>query len=68
MEVSPGEGAARGYLAAGVPVEPEGAPPTGALALSPGEVDLILRGRGVPPELRGVVRRYFEIPSQGGDQ
>ena len=49
-------------------MEPEGAPPTGALALSPGEVDLILRGRGVPPELRGVVRRYFEIPSQGGDQ
>lgn len=68
VEVRPAEGAARGYLAAGVPVEPEGAPPTGSPIFSPGEVELILRGRGVPPELRGVVRRYFEILSQGGDQ
>lgn len=68
VDVRPGEGEARGYLAAGVPVEPEGAPPTGSLALSPGEVELILRGRGVPPELRGVVRHYFEILSQGGDK
>ena len=68
VDVRPGEGAARGYLAAGVPVEPEGMPPAGSPALSPGEVDLILRGRGVPPELRGVVRRYFELLSQGGDQ
>ncbi len=66
-EVRPGEGGARGYLAAGVPVEPEGAAPGGTAAYSPEEAELVLRARGVPLELRGVVRRYFEILSQGGD-
>jgi len=63
--LNPGEGPMRGYITAGVPVESGGAMPEGGLAFSPGRAELILRGRGVPVELRGVVRSYFEIVTQG---
>lgn len=67
-EVRPGEGPARGYLATGVPVESGGeAPPTGGV-YSPERAELVLTGRGVPLELRGVVRRYFELLAQGGSR
>lgn len=67
-QVRPGEGPARGYLAVGVPVEPEGQAPVGSGTYSPQAAELVLRGQGVPLELRGVVRRYFEMLAQGGNR
>lgn len=63
--VNPGQGPMRGYITAGVPVESEGAVPEGGLSFSPGRVELILRDRGVPVELRGIVQSYFKIVTQG---
>lgn len=55
-----GEGPLRAYLVLGVPGEPAG-PGGTPTALSPQEVEVILRARGIPPELRHLVRRYFEL-------
>ncbi|MGC9529507.1 MAG: hypothetical protein ACP5G2_02660 [Candidatus Bipolaricaulaceae bacterium] len=59
------DGPVRGYLTAGVPVEPAGAVPGATPAVVPAKAELILRGRGVPPELRGLVRRYFDLITAG---
>ncbi len=61
-----GEGPVRAGLALALPGEPppgslkEGAQPT------PQEVELLLKGASLPPALREVVRRYFEILGGGG--
>ncbi|HAF70390.1 TPA: hypothetical protein DCL37_03415 [Candidatus Acetothermia bacterium] len=67
-EVRPGEGPARGYLAMGVPVESGGEVPSAGGTYSPERAELVLRERGVPLELRGVVRQYFELLAQGGSR
>jgi len=53
-------GPMRAYIVPGIPGEP---PATVGIptALSPQEVEVILRARQVPPELRELVRRYFEL-------
>ncbi len=53
------DGAWRTYLVVDVPTESPGER-EGAIELTPHEVDLLLRARSIPPELRDVVRRYFE--------
>ncbi len=56
-----GEGPVRAYLVPSVPGEPPSAAERARAAPSPQEVELVLRARGVPPELRDLVRRYFEL-------
>lgn len=61
VPVAPGEGPVRAYLVPTVPGEP---PPPGEsppAVLSPQEMEVVLRARGVPPDLRDLVRRYFEL-------
>lgn len=55
-----GEGPLRSYLVPAIPGEP---PPTAHApsVLTPQEVEVVLRARGIPPELRDLVRRYFEL-------
>ncbi len=53
------DGAWRTYLVVDVPSESPGER-EGAVELTPKEVDLLLRARSIPPELRDVVQRYFE--------
>jgi hypothetical protein len=67
LSVTPGEGPVRAAVVPGVPGEPSEGAGEGEFYLSPQEVELILRARGVPLELRELVRRYFElITGQGG--
>lgn len=56
-----GEGPVRAHLVPAVPGEPPSPEAQAPTALSPQEVEVVLRTRGVPPELREVVRRYFEL-------
>ncbi|MFH1609677.1 MAG: hypothetical protein ABID40_03520 [Candidatus Bipolaricaulota bacterium] len=58
--VGAGEGPMRAYVVPGIPGEPPATTGSPA-ALSPQEVDVILRARGIPAELRDLVRRYFEL-------
>ncbi len=64
--VRAGEGPVRTGVALALPGEPpsespaEGAPPT------PQEVELLLKEASLPPALREVVRRYFELLGGGG--
>jgi len=55
------EGPMRAYIVPGVPGEPLPGPRTDPGALSPQEVEVVLRARGIPAELRDLVRRYFEL-------
>jgi len=64
--VSAGEGPIRAYVVPGIPGEPPPTPSATSTALTPHEVDVILRARGVPVELRDLVRRYFELITGGG--
>ncbi len=60
-----GEGPSRAFVVPALPGEPA----TAAVepgALSPQDVELLLRAREVPPELRDLVRRYFQLISGGG--
>ncbi|GAB4304945.1 MAG: hypothetical protein Kow0097_02630 [Candidatus Bipolaricaulota bacterium] len=55
-----GEGPLRSYLVPAIP----GEPPSTAQApsvLTPQEVEVVLRARGIPLELRDLVRHYFEL-------
>lgn len=61
-----GEGPIRAYIVPGIPGEPPPTPSATPTALTPHEVDIILRARGVPAELRDLVRRYFELVAGGG--
>ncbi len=54
------EGPLRSYLVPAIPGEPLSAAQA-ASALTPQEVEVVLRARGIPPELRDLVRRYFEL-------
>ncbi len=56
-----GEGPVRAHLVPAIPGEPPAPEAQVPTALSPQEVEVVLRTRGVPPELREVVRRYFEL-------
>ncbi|MFO8034588.1 MAG: hypothetical protein R6U88_05440 [Candidatus Bipolaricaulota bacterium] len=60
------DGEWRAYLVVDVPGESPGELGE-PVELSPQEVDLLLRTRGVPPELREVVRRYFEQMAVEGE-
>lgn len=55
------EGPLRAYIVPAVPGEPPEAPGAPRDILSPPEVEVVLRVRGIPAELRDVVRRYFEL-------
>lgn len=61
VPITPGEGPLRAYLVLSVPGEPPPAGESLPAVLSPQEVEVVLRARGVPPELRDLVRRYFEL-------
>lgn len=67
VPVQPGEGPARQDFVLALPGE------TPEEALSPSETsfsaeaELILSGRDLPPELRDLVRRYFQILVEGGN-
>ncbi len=68
VDVRSGDGQARAYLVFDVPGESPGEVPE-PRELSPQEVDLLLRSRAVPPELRDVVQRYFQhVNTQGGGE
>lgn len=56
-----GEGPMRAYIVPGIPGEPPPGPRTEPVALSPQEVEVVLRTRAIPAELRDLVRRYFEL-------
>lgn len=68
LEAQPGP--SRAYLSPGVPGESPGTPPPGVPIPTPAEVDLTLRAQGVPPELKDLVRRYFQLirELEGGNQ
>lgn len=55
------EGPRRAYIVPGTPGEPPSGGEIGPVVLSPQEVEVVLRARGVPAELRDLVRRYFEL-------
>jgi len=68
VDVRPGEGQARAYLVFDVPGEGP-AEITEPREMSPQEVDLLLRGRAVPPELRDLIQRYFQhVNTQDGGE
>jgi hypothetical protein len=62
--VRPGEGPWRTGVALGLPGENPGEEGN-FFPISPQEVELLLRERPIPPSLRELVRRYFEILSGG---
>ena len=62
--VRPGEGPWRTGVALGLPGENPGEE-EGFFQISPQEVELFLRERPIPPGLRELVRRYFELLSGG---
>jgi hypothetical protein len=62
--VRPGEGPWRTGVALGLPGENPGEEGN-FFPISPQEVELFLRERPIPPSLRELVRRYFEILSGG---
>jgi len=62
--VRPGEGPWRTGVALGLPGENPGEE-EGFFQIPPQEVELFLRERPIPPGLRELVRRYFEILSGG---
>lgn len=64
--VGAGEGPMRAYVVPGIPGEPPPTPSAVSTVLTPHEVDILLRARGVPAELRDLVRRYFELITEGG--
>lgn len=66
VAVRPGEGPWRQGLVLGLPGEAPGAEPQGAASLEVGEAELVLRARELPPGLRELVRRYFQILAEGG--
>ena len=61
IPISGEEGPMRAYLVPRVPGEPASAPAAPPTALAPHEVEVVLRARGIPVELRDLVRRYFEL-------
>lgn len=56
-----GEGPVRAHLVPVIPGEPRSPGAEAQTPLTPQEVEVVLQSRGVPPELREVVRRYFEL-------
>lgn len=62
--VRPGEGPWRTGVALGLPGENPGEE-EGLYTVSPQEVEILLRERPLPPGLRELVRRYFELLSGG---
>ncbi|MCX7844371.1 MAG: hypothetical protein N2507_03340 [Candidatus Bipolaricaulota bacterium] len=66
VAVRPGEGPWRQGFVLGLPGEAPGAEPPGAAPLEVGEAELVLRARELPPGLRELVRRYFQILAEGG--
>ncbi|QAA76656.1 MAG: hypothetical protein BIP78_0890 [Candidatus Bipolaricaulis sibiricus] len=56
-----GEGPLRAYIVPGIPGEPPPRSLPDSGALSPQEVEVVLRTRGLPGDLRDLVRRYFEL-------
>lgn len=56
-----GEGEMRAYIVPGIPGEPSPSAGNAPPALAPQDVEVVLRARGIPPELRSLVRRYFEL-------
>lgn len=65
VSVRPHEGLLRVGVALGVPGETPETPAETALALSPTQLELTLRESPLPPALRELVRRYFELISGG---
>lgn len=64
-EIRPGEGPVRAGIQFAFPGEsPAGAEPPASL--TPQQVELLVRERALPPELRELVRRYFELLAGGG--
>lgn len=63
--VKPGEGPVRQGFALGLPGEAPGAEPPGLSTLSPAEAELLLVAKDLPPGLREVVRRYFQLLAEG---
>jgi len=51
----------RAYIVPGIPGEPSPSAGNAPPALAPQDVEVVLRARGIPPELRSLVRRYFEL-------
>ncbi len=62
--VRPGEGPWRTGVALGLPGENPGEE-EGFFQISPQEVEILLRERPIPPSVRELVRRYFELLSGG---
>ncbi len=64
VAVRPDDGLWRAYVVIDAPGEAPGEAGE-PVDLSPQEIDLLLRVRAVPPELRDIVRRYFEHVTMG---
>ena len=61
VATAPTEGPMRAYIVRGVPGEPPAGPGVVPASLSPQDVEVVLRAREIPAELRDLVRRYFEL-------
>lgn len=64
--VRAGEGPARAGVALALPGEPSAESSEGEVLPAPQEVELLLKEASLPPALREVVRRYFELLWGGG--
>ncbi len=65
-EVRPGEGPVRTGIHLAFPGESAATGPEIPAGLTPQQVELLLREGALPPELRELVRRYFELLAGGG--
>lgn len=65
-EVRPGEGPVRTGIQLFLPGESAAADGEAPAPLTPQQVELWLREANLPPELRDLVRRYFELLAGGG--
>lgn len=68
VPVKPGAGPVRQGFALGLPGEIPKEEPAGAANVSAGEAELLLGAKELPADLRELVRRYFQLLAEGGDQ
>ncbi|MBC7221787.1 hypothetical protein H5T56_02200 [Candidatus Bipolaricaulota bacterium] len=66
VPLRPGEGPVRQGFILGLPGETPGEEPASSLAFSAEETEFLLSAKDLPPELRELVRRYFQHLAQGG--
>jgi len=66
VAVRSGEGPVRQGFALAIPGETPGTAPEGTEVILPEQGELLLRAKDLPPGLRELVRRYFQLLTEGG--